>query len=349
MNIIQVVRRFGRVGGMESYVWQLSSELLKLGHTVTVICEKSLDVVPEGIHIVEVGAVALKPRWVALYRFSLKAHQLLKRNEYQGAVVHSHERLGVHHITTFHGPPFASIRARPLWKRLSPRIWAHLYLEKRELLSKTVQVVVPNSCFIAGQLASYYPLVSGRLSVPVPPGVGVIPKRQPRTVNATGGIIGFVGKEWRRKGLECVLQILRRLALIRPNIELRILGPDYEEIHPLVSSCGFKVEVLGWKDATTYYQDMDLLIHPAKREPYGMVIAEAMASGVPVLVSDVCGVASEIPESSGRVLSLELSFNDWTKAAHELLSLSPKPTYVRTWSDVASSYEKIYRNIDISN
>ena len=39
-SVVQVVRRFGCVGGMESYVWFLSHELIRLGYQVVVVCEE---------------------------------------------------------------------------------------------------------------------------------------------------------------------------------------------------------------------------------------------------------------------------------------------------------------------
>ena len=38
-------------------------------------------------------------------------------------------------------------------------------------------------------------------------------------------IIGFVGKEWQRKGLPLVVDIAAQLRLARPNLELWVAGP----------------------------------------------------------------------------------------------------------------------------
>ena len=40
--IIHIVRRFGCVGGMESYVWNLTHELIKQDVQVEIICEETL-------------------------------------------------------------------------------------------------------------------------------------------------------------------------------------------------------------------------------------------------------------------------------------------------------------------
>jgi len=43
-----------------------------------------------------------------------------------------------------------------------------------------------------------------------------------------------------------------------------------------------------------YYGLASAFIHPAKQEQWGLVVNEAMASGLPVLVSDRCGCASDL-------------------------------------------------------
>ena len=42
MKVVQVVRRFGECGGMESYVWNLARELSRIGITVQIVCEEIL-------------------------------------------------------------------------------------------------------------------------------------------------------------------------------------------------------------------------------------------------------------------------------------------------------------------
>jgi len=101
------------------------------------------------IEVIRVKKARSRPRWLALYRFGLCAKKiylnLLKERPIEKFIVHSHERCDFHHITTFHGPPFAQIREKPFWKRLSIRVLAHLSLERRELLAPSVSKVAPNS------------------------------------------------------------------------------------------------------------------------------------------------------------------------------------------------------------
>ncbi len=151
MKILHVVRRYGPVGGMERYVWELTCELQQLGHEVEVLCEICLAEKPPGITVHELGTIALRPRWLALLRFGWRVADWLRIHPHPGWVIHSNERLNLHHVTTFHGPPFATVRDKPWWKRVSLRVAMQLYLERREL--EQAREIVPNSQVIREMLA----------------------------------------------------------------------------------------------------------------------------------------------------------------------------------------------------
>ena len=190
MKLLYVVRHYGPVGGMERYVWETTRELAALGHEVEVLCERCHAVHPENIAVYELGDLPSRPRWLTLLRFSRRAARWLANNPRPGFIIHSNERLGLHHITTFHGPPFATVRDKPLWKRLSLRVAMQLYLERREL--RTARYIVPNSFVIREQLADYYPEYADKLTAPVVPGVAALAARDWQPAPADGGVIGFV-------------------------------------------------------------------------------------------------------------------------------------------------------------
>ncbi|TXH88103.1 MAG: glycosyltransferase, partial [Pseudomonas sp.] len=66
-----------------------------------------------------------------------------------------------------------------------------------------------------------------------------------------------------------------------------------------------QVQILkGRSDIPRFLLGADLLIHPAYNENTGTVLLEALVSGLPVLVTDVCGYAHYIAEAdAGRVLT----------------------------------------------
>ncbi|MEN9931161.1 MAG: hypothetical protein RL604_1408, partial [Pseudomonadota bacterium] len=111
LQIIQIVRNWGPVGGMESYVWHISHELAQKNCLVTVICEKSHKSPDyQNINIIEIGQLKQKPRWLMYRRFAKKVDAVIQTLGAQNFVIHSHERSISHDITTFHSMPFATIK-----------------------------------------------------------------------------------------------------------------------------------------------------------------------------------------------------------------------------------------------
>ncbi|BCK88802.1 lipopolysaccharide core biosynthesis protein RfaG [Sideroxyarcus emersonii] len=342
MKIIHIVRRYGPAGGMERYVWETTRELARLGHEVQVLCETCVAEKPTGIAVHELGTMAYRPRWLYYWRFGRRVEKWLRAHPQPGWVIHSHERVGVHDVTTFHGPPFATVRDKPWWKRISLRVAMQLYMERREL--RVAQKIVPNSEIIARQLAHYYPEYAHKITAPVVPGVLPGVMRAPHPVPHDGGIIGFVGREWQRKGLPLAVEIAAQLRRDRPKLEMWVIGPDEREVQHLFSDWRGGYRLLGWRTDNAHFQDIDVLLHPAKAEPYGMVITEAMAARVPVVVSDACGAAAQVDDGAGAVIPLGTALQQWTLAVSSQLDRpQASMAFVRGWDVVAKEYETIYR------
>lgn len=341
MKIIHIVRRYGPFGGMERYVWELTLELAKKGHQVQVLCETCVTEKPPGIVVHELGTMFYRPRWLYYWRFSRRVKKWLSMHPQSGWLIHSHERVDVHHVTTFHGPPFASVRDKPWWKKISLRIFMQCYMERREL--RVAHCIVPNSIVISRQLAHYYPEYARKLTMPVVPGVLPSIVRAPRAVPDNGGVIGFVGREWQRKGLPLAIEIVAQLRRERPQLEFWVIGPNEHEIKHLFTDWQDGYRLLGWRTDNAHFSDIDVLLHPAKVEPYGMVVSEAMAARVPVVVSDACGAAAQVGLEAGQVIALNVPLQDWVAAlVVQLDRVQAPPIFVRGWDVVAKEYLALY-------
>ncbi|ADE13101.1 glycosyltransferase family 4 protein [Sideroxydans lithotrophicus] len=344
MKIIHIVRRYGPVGGMERYVWETILELAKLGHEIQVLCETCVAEKPAGIAVHELGKMRYRPRWLYYWRFGRRVEKWLRAHPQPGWIIHSHERVGVHDITTFHGPPFASVRDKPWWKKVSLRVAMQLYMERREL--RVARSIVPNSAIIARQLAHYYPEYAGKITQPIVPGVLPGATRTPHVVPADGGIIGFVGREWQRKGLPLAVEIAAQLRRIRPSLEFWVVGPNEREVQHLFAGWQVGYRLLGWRTDNAHFQEIDVLLHPAKAEPYGMVITEAMAARVPVVVSDACGAAEQVDAEAGEVVKLDMPVQQWVNAVSRQLDRVQAPVpFVRGWDVVAREFVAIYDDV----
>lgn len=121
-----------------------------------------------------------------------------------------------------------------------------------------------------------------------------------------------------------------------------VAGPAPEKIRHLFAGWQEGYSLLGETDSTPLYAGFDLLLHPARQEPYGMVIAEARAAGVPVLVSSACGIATELePES---VLDLAADNAAWVRRCSALIG-QPSGSTVRSWETVAREQFDCYQSL----
>jgi len=342
VKVLHIVRRYGPVGGMEGYVWALTQKLADMGCRVSILCETRHADSPENIRVYQLGDIAPKPRWLAALRFSDRAKRWLAGNPHESWLIHSHETTDFHHIATFHGPPFAHVRQRPFWRNLSLRVQANLWLEQKVVCARSVRAVIPNSDLIRERLQNYYPCIGSRMTDPILPGVEAIRERPEKPISDHGGIIGFVGKEWKRKGLDIVVDIVREMRKTRPQLELHVAGPKPETIRHLFADWQDGYKLLGETNARPLFQHFDLLLHPARMEPFGMVITEALSARVPVIASDQCGARSEIRQ--GRVLKLDEPIGIWAKACLEAIG-QPQQPYQRRWEDVAQDHHELYQRL----
>ncbi|MBA64842.1 MAG: glycosyl transferase [Candidatus Marinimicrobia bacterium] len=86
------------------------------------------------------------------------------------------------------------------------------------------------------------------------------------------------------------------------NVELKLIGPSYKPALSKLNSCILslkkiqgKVNYIGnikHKDLSKYYNEADIFIFASSCETFGMILLEAMASGLPIACSNI----SSMPE-----------------------------------------------------
>lgn len=98
------------------------------------------------------------------------------------------------------------------------------------------------------------------------------------------------------------LDLIRAHSMLgRADIHTIIVGdgPLFDECAALVQKSGLNnsVHLVGFKNQTElprYYAAADVLVLPSEYETWGLVVNEAMASGLPCIVSDSCGCAGDM-------------------------------------------------------
>jgi glycosyltransferase involved in cell wall biosynthesis len=119
----------------------------------------------------------------------------------------------------------------------------------------------------------------------------------------------FSGATIRRKGFDLLLAAFDRVAAEEPEARLRIAGPRGDLGHLLDGRPADRVAFLGPKTQPELARELrqaDCLALPSRNDSFGMVVAEALASGTPVLVSEMVGAKDLVAEgSTGWIVPVE--------------------------------------------
>jgi glycosyltransferase involved in cell wall biosynthesis len=106
----------------------------------------------------------------------------------------------------------------------------------------------------------------------------------------------LVGNDWRNKGLPCLLESLGRLAI--PSIRLLVVGRDIvDPYRPAVARLRLEDQVTFLPprpDVEFYYAAADLYVGPSLEDAFALPPLEAMACGVPSIVSSQAGVSEVV-------------------------------------------------------
>lgn len=346
-------------GGVQEHIRDLAEALIDLGHTVSVISPADDDAALPG-YVVPAGRAVAVPYNGSVARLSfgpLSANRV-RRWIRDGSfdVLHVHEpaapSLSLIACWVFDGPIVATVHGATTRSRA-------LHAAEPMLRSALEKV----SGRIAVSEAARTTLVHhlGGDAVLIPNGVTVsrFEKAEPLAGwPGEGGAIGFLGRmDEPRKGLSVLLRAFCLIGAERPGLRLLIAGPgDTGEVAARVpSSLRARVVLLGQVSEAVkvqVYHSVDVFCAPnTGGESFGIVLAEAMAAGAPIVASDLDafrrvlrggragelfanGDAADLAAAIGRLLddrqrramlsaaaSAAVRDYDWTKIARDVVKV----------------------------
>lgn len=158
-------------------------------------------------------------------------------------------------------------------------------------------VVLADSCAVAERLDGLQAHVVGCPVELDPPHVAA---PWAGSVTDGGPVVGFIGRIEPRKGVLDLVRAAPHIRAARPDVTVVIAGDDPYASDPAhleaVKAAGGVVH-LGWlEDAASAMRHLDVLVAPSLQEPFGTVLAEAMAVGTPVVATRVGGLADVVDD-----------------------------------------------------
>lgn len=159
-----------------------------------------------------------------------------------------------------------------------------------------------------------------------------------------------------RKNLDTVLKALVEV----PDLHLAVVGvTDGSPYLQLAKSLGLndRVHFLGFRrDVPSLMKAVDFFVFPSRYEPFGLVITEAMATGLPVITASCTGAAPLITPEAGIVLP---NPDDSKALAEAMQKLSVNPdlrsnmgrtareiALQNTWKSMAQQYVDLFEEIN---
>ncbi|HVT18468.1 MAG TPA: glycosyltransferase [Thermoanaerobaculia bacterium] len=277
------------------------------------------------------------------------------------AAARTAERTGIPYLLTPHGALVGELLRRR--GRLRKRLWIRL-VERRTLANAA-------ALHVTSQLEADEAM---DLGLPLPP-VYVVPfgieaeRWDPareaelapavRTALARRPLLLFLGRLSWKKGLDRLLAALAQV----PSATLAVAGNDEEGYRPRLDRLAAEAGVTGrvvflgpvhGADKAGLLQSADALVLPSYSENFAIVVLEAMAAGLPVVVTPEVGLARVVSEHGAGVVA----DGDPSRLAAALRGLLADPDARRAmaqrgveaarrfgWETVAARMEEVYGEV----
>jgi UDP-glucose:(heptosyl)LPS alpha-1,3-glucosyltransferase len=368
-KIAVVIPKYGLLGGAEQFVAELTGRLITpTGYDFHVYAnrwEKSAD--PITFHRVPIFSF---PKFLTTLSFAYFAKRGISRDNF--SLVHSHERIFSADIFTLHGIPHRYWVHNIRRKQMSLYDLATAWVEKKLVCEGGCKKFIAVSNLTRDIFLQEYKINPGFVDV-IHPGVDLQDyKQQDKAfvrrsircelgINIADPVILFASMNFEIKGLDAVLFSLAKLKAQNRKFKLIVAGKGnikkYTQMAKeaqIISDVIFTGPVNKEKMIRIYIAS-DLYVMLSKFDTFGMVVLEAMAAGLPVIISSNVGAKDLVQEGKNGFIVSDTSDTDYIAAKIALLCdenirrpLAQKAYQTatqNTWDQVVAKYQEIYTRI----
>jgi glycosyltransferase involved in cell wall biosynthesis len=382
MNILHVIANLApRYGGPSKACIEMARAVAARGHKVSIYTtnQDGDDVLPVSLESPVIdGGVEFKYFPIQPPKFwgtSLPLARAIKRDLALYDIVHIHSLYLFHDLIT--GRVCRKYRVPYI---IRPHGTLDPYLYQRHRLRKRIMELLFENRNIKGAAALHYtteeemllakPYVFNSPGIVVPNGLnwaeyeklpppGAFRRLFPQVGDSR--LVLFLGRLNFKKGFDLLVPAFAKTLKAFPDIHLIIAGPDND---------GYGAKVRGWLreyellDKTTFtgmlegrdklaaFRDAEMFVLPSYTENFGISVLEALACGVPVVVSDKVNIWREIkgagaglvvptePESLAQAMSVLLNDQDSARQMGQSGQRLVRENY--QWSTIGQKLEQAY-------
>jgi UDP-glucose:(heptosyl)LPS alpha-1,3-glucosyltransferase len=352
-------------GGMERVIVESANELAGLGHEVHVFASSYAPGVLDDAVVRHHVAVRPRPDAAFALGFRRRCAAALQRlgPDVHGAFTALSPLGGVYWTPSVHRTAYIGTLSRRggaarVVQQLNPYHRFRLRLERQMLSAGGYARVIALTDRIREEVLEHYGLPAGDVTV-LP--FGFEPGRfnagrraalRDRMREELGygdddRVVLFVANELERKGFDTLLEAVALMG--DESVRVHVVGRvDENEEAARITRLGLADRVLfagSTDDVGAHHAAADAFALPTRYEPWGLVIVEALASGLPVVTTRLAGASRAVGERTGRLLD---SPDDPSEAADALAwALGPGPAPAEeisdsvhwlTWGEIGRSY-----------
>lgn len=338
LHIALIRQRYTSYGGAERFVENALNTLQhQVGVKVTLITRRW-----DGAENPNIRKIICNPFYLGrLWRdwsFSRAACRIIQQSNFD--LVQSHERIpcgdiyragdGVHQ-QWLHQRALVNPWWKNLWVNISPYHRYLLWQEKRTLNHPGLRIIITNSRFIRDEIQQQFPQLIASIQI-IHNGVdtekfypGLRDKhrskiRKQLSIDDSVPLLLFVGSGFERKGVPLLLQALTKLN----EAHLVVAGKDRHikqyQRHSKKLGIENRIHFVGPQvDTRPWYGAVDAFAFPTLYDPLPNTVLEAMASGLPVVISNSCGAVDLVEDSKQGFVLDPLDLNGWVDALTKVL------------------------------
>ncbi|PKN76342.1 MAG: hypothetical protein CVU52_05185 [Deltaproteobacteria bacterium HGW-Deltaproteobacteria-10] len=369
-KIAVVIPKYGLIGGAEQFVAELTGRLIpSMGsdfHVYANRWEKSA--APITFHRVPIISF---PKFLTTLSFAHFARNQIKQGTF--SLVHSHERIFAADIFTLHGIPHRywvqHIRRK---KNLSLYDLATAWVEKKLVYEGNCKKFIAVSNLTRDIFLQEYKIDPDLVDV-IHPGVDLQDYtkqdkasvrqniRRALGITVDEPVILFASMNFEIKGLDDILRSLAKLKAQNSKFKLIVAGKgNIKKYTHLAKELGIISNVIftgpvNKEKMIRMYLAADLYVMLSKFDTFGMVVLEAMAAGLPVIISSNVGAKDLVQEGQNGFIINDTSDSDYIAArVAQLLDENIRRPFANaayqtatqnTWDQVVEKYSKVYESI----
>ncbi|MFH1293977.1 MAG: glycosyltransferase family 4 protein [Pseudomonadota bacterium] len=265
------------------------------------------------------------PRFLRPVSFASLVQHIVKKEDY--TIVHSHERIFSMDVFTVHGIPHETWIREARRKPLSLFDKTTAWVEARGLKGPKIPMILPVSGMVKEEILRLYDIPKSKIQV-IHPGISPdlfsrpdqdrwrVEVRRRHGLSPEDLVVLFVGMNFEMKRLDLVLEGVAPLASGNkrgPSLKVLVVGrgntKKYEALSERLGIRNRCVFAGVTQEVEKYYAASDVFAMPSRFDTFGMAVLEAMAAGLPVIISRQVGARDLVTDGvSGFILNGDPSF-----------------------------------------